>query len=215
MSPTEIQQQLSLGEGQQIDFKANCSNVSSIGNDVCGMLNATGGYVVCGADDKGNVLGVKVTADDVVDLEQRLRDGISPKSLISVQAQKLQRKTLLVIEVPAGKDVPYAFRDSIYMRVGEKTRKADVETIRDLVMRRQIEPERWERRFSFANLETDMDDAELRAAVAAAQKVRRTSLQEVADPLKVLEELSVAKYGRLTNGGDVLFAPCSNVAFGF
>lgn len=84
--------------------------------------------------------------------------------------------------------------------------KADAETIRDIVMRRQIEPERWERRFSFADLETDVDNYEIISAVEDAKKVQRAFFREATQPLMVLEDFSLAKYGRLTNGGDVLFA---------
>jgi ATP-dependent DNA helicase RecG len=110
-----------------------------------------------------------------------------------------------VIEVPAGKDVPYAYRSAIYLREGNSNQAADAATIRDIVMRREIEPERWERRFSFADLDEDVDLREISTAVDDAQKVRRAYFRDATEPLMVLEDFAAAKYGRLTNGGDVLF----------
>ncbi len=104
-----------------------------------------------------------------------------------------------------GKDLPYAFQDVIYLRVGQSTQKADIDTIRDMVLRRQVEPERWERRFSSAEIERDIDLDEIRSAVANIQKNRRAFFKDAENPYSILEDLSVAKYGRLTNGGDVLF----------
>jgi len=206
MTPDEIQELLSLGENQRVEFKSTIRNVDTLGQIVCGFLNTTGGYLICGILEPGKVVGVETSVEAVATLERKLHEGISPKALVSVQVQPLADKSIIVIEVPAGKDVPYAFRDAIYLRSGESTQRADAETIRDIVMRRQIEPERWERRFSFADVETDVDTAEVRAAVSDAQKARRAFFRDSTEPLMVLEDFSAAKYGRLTNGGDVLFA---------
>ena len=206
MKPDDIQKMLSLGEGQRVEFKSNTKNTDALGRVICGFLNTTGGYLICGIEDRGKVLGVEASDEAVAILERKLHDGLSPKALVSVQVQPIEGKPVIVIEVPAGKDVPYAFRDAIYIRVGESTQRADAETIRDIVMRRQIEPERWERRFSFADVESDVDSAEVRSAVADAQKVRRAYFRDREAPLMVLEDFAAAKYGRLTNGGDVLFA---------
>ena len=206
MKPDEIQKLLSLGEGQRVEFKAGTRNPALLGRIICGFLNTTGGYLVCGIDERGKVLGVDPAAAAIATLEKQLHDGLSPKALVAVQIQPLAGKPVLVIEVPAGKDVPYAFRDAIYLRTGDTTQPADGATIRDIVMRRQIEPERWERRFSFADLATDVDTAEILAAVGESQKVRRAFFRDAAQPLMVLEDFAAAKYGRLTNGGDVLFA---------
>jgi len=60
---------------------------------------------------------------------------------------------------PFGQDIPFSFRNEIFIREGARSRRTDVETIKDMVMRRQVEPERWKRRFSDANLERDLDQA--------------------------------------------------------
>jgi len=78
-------------------------------------------------------------------------------------------------------------------------------------MRHQIEPERWERRFSFADLENDIDQKEIKDAVSAVESVRRVLFRDESDISMILEDFSVAQYGRLTNGGDVLFT--TNPAF--
>jgi ATP-dependent DNA helicase RecG len=206
MKPDDIQRMLSLGEGQRIEFKWNTKNTNALGRVICGFLNTTGGYLICGMEDHGKVLGVNASNEAVAMLEKKLHDGLSPKALVSVQVQLLEDKPVIVIEVPAGKDVPYAFRDVIYLRTGDSTQRADASTIRDIVMRRQIEPERWERRFSFADIEADVESAEVLAAVSDAQNVRRAFFRDPTQALMVLEDFAAAKYGRLTNGGDVLFA---------
>ena len=205
MTRKPVQDLLSLGEGQRVEFKSSVENVDALGRVVCGFLNTAGGFLVCGIDDRGEILGISDSDADISILEKRIHDGLSPKAMVSFQIQRIDDKRILVIEVPAGADVPYAFRDAICIRDADRTQKADAATIRDIVMRRQIEPERWERRFSFADLENDVDAEEVRSTVADASSVRRAFFRDITNPRMVLEDLSVSKYGRLTNGGDVLF----------
>ncbi|MDL2328817.1 putative DNA binding domain-containing protein [Desulfosarcina sp. OttesenSCG-928-A07] len=206
MTPEQIRESLFLGEGQRIEFNASTRNLDALGKTVCGFLNASGGYLICGVNDKGDVIGVDTSPDTINQIEQLFSTEISPRTLISVQVEQVAEKSLIVIEVPAGKDVPYAFQDVIYIRVHETTKKADAETIRDIVLRRQIAPERWERRFSLANIDEDVDVTEVQRAVSDAGTVRRAFFKDTNRLPAILEDFSVSRYGRLTNGGDVLFA---------
>ncbi len=206
MKPEKILELLGLGEGQGLEFKTTLQSVDSIGKTVCGFLNSGGGYVVCGIADKGDVVGLEISDERLAAFERQLHESISPKTLVSVQRERLRQSTVAVIEVPKGRDVPYSYQNVIYLRKGDKNVVADSPTIRDMVLRTQIEPERWERRFSLADLENDLDSAAVAATVADAEKVKRAFFHDPRDPVHTLEDLSAARHGRLTNGGDVLFA---------
>ncbi|MDW7659520.1 MAG: hypothetical protein SCM11_20320 [Bacillota bacterium] len=108
-------------------------------------------------------------------------------------------------------DIPYAYQNEIYIRNGEQTIRADVEAIRNMVTMSQIEPERWERRFSSTEIEADISRDEIGIAVKQIIRSSVMKLRDKDDMMKILEDLSVARYGRLTNAGDVLFA--ENPAF--
>jgi len=157
MKTNEINEILMLGEAKNIEFKSHCRNIETIGQVVCGFLNATGGYIICGVDDEEKIIGVDNAAEIAKILERELEEGLSPKALVSIQLQDVKEKALLIIEVPAGEDRPYAFQNVIYIREDHETRMADIDTIRDIILRKHVEPERWERRFSSADLNTDLD----------------------------------------------------------
>lgn len=99
-----------------------------------------------------------------------------------------------------------SFCGSVSNDKGVQTIKADVETIRDMVTRRQVEPERWERRFSSAEIESDLSQDEILSTVNLLSNSSNIRFRDKNNLLKVLEDLSVSKYGRLTNAGDVLFS---------
>jgi len=206
MKIEEIKEILRLGEGSNIEFKTHCPNADAIGPVVSGLLNTTaGGFIVCGVDDAGKITGIDDIDALVKTLEQTLEKDLSPGTLVEIHIQKVLDKDLIVLEVPAGRDPPYAFQNVIYKRIGVETLKADVETIRDLILRRQVEPERWERRFSLADPNKDLDEGEIKTAINAIAKTGRLQINDQLPNISFLEKLSVFIYGRLTNGGDVLF----------
>jgi ATP-dependent DNA helicase RecG len=203
MNPIKLMELLRLGEDQAVEFKAVC-DPKTVGRSACAFLNGHGGYIVCGVADRGEVVGLGATVS-LPELEGAMAQGLSPKALVSVESHEIESKRVLVIEVPAGKDMPYAFLDQVYVRESGRTAKAGIDTIKDMVLRRQVEPERWERRFSAADTENDLDAAEVAAVVEAANRNSRMQFHDKDDVQAVLQDLAVAKYGRLTNGGDVLF----------
>ncbi len=183
-----INKVLLLGEGQNVEFKIN-ARLDIIGREICALLNSGGGFVVCGVDNNGTIVGIEPETD-VARLEQNLNESISPKALISVEPHEIESKTVLVFEVPAGKDIPYAYNNEIYIREDDNTRKANIDIIRDMVQRRQVEPERWERRFSIAEID-DLDTEEIRAVVKAVAKTTRIRFRDCDNPIMVLEDLSI------------------------
>ena len=138
MNKDKLIELLSLGEGQSVEFKSSY-RTQIVGQQVCAFLNTRGGYIVCGINDKGAVIGIN-NRGSVCELENQLVKGLNPKALVTVEMHQIKGKSVFVVEVPAGKDIPYSFNNAIYIREGEHTRKADVETIRDMVLRRQSNP---------------------------------------------------------------------------
>ncbi|WP_395610673.1 Fic family protein [Pseudomonas sp. B22129] len=205
MKPEELARILALGEGNTIEFKTK-ADAKVVGQHVCAFLNSGGGYLVIGVDANNNPVGVREDLGEVAlrKLEQQVAQYLSPKALVSFEAQHIAGKTIWVVEVPAGQDIPYSFRDEAFIREGEITRRADIATLRDMIMRREVEPERWERRFSSADLHDDLNENEIRRAAEQGERIHHSELWGYA-PERTLEYLGLVKYGRLTNGGDVLF----------
>ncbi|MBI1291006.1 transcriptional regulator [bacterium] len=206
MNARDLKALLALGEGQRVEFKVQ-SDPNVVGPVVCGFLNTSGGFLVCGVDERKGVVGVTSNPKEALaHLESALAQHITPKAYIAFEELEVEGKSLIIVEVPKGEDVPYAIQGSIYVRRGEENQKADMPTIRDLVMRRQIEPERWERRFSMADMERDVDDREVLDTPVHASRSQQVIFRNSKSVNDILEDLAVARYGRLTQAGDVLFA---------
>ena len=112
MTLEQIKNLLSLGENQRIEFKSSIRNLDALGKTVSGFLNTAGGYLICGVSESKGVIGIEDSHDAVYKLERYLIEHISPKAFVAVQAEELNNKLVISIEVPAGSDVPYAFKMS-------------------------------------------------------------------------------------------------------
>lgn len=205
MKPEKIKALLKLGEGTQVEFKSSLKGPDAIGRIVSSFLNSSGGYIVCGITDDEKVTGLDVPDEQLTTFERKLHEQLSPSSLVSIQRQELDGRAIVIIEVPQGSDAPYSYKNVIYLRDGERTQVASSEAIREMVLASNIEPIRWERRHSLADLDSELDVNEIRATVEDAQKVGRAYFKDTTDVVRTLGDLSVARYGRLTNGGDVLY----------
>ena len=205
MNIKRIKSLLSLGENEQVEFKTSYSCFDSIGKTVCAFLNTTGGVVVCGVGDNGEIRGIEKKDSAVNVIERRLFDNIVPRSLIEVSVHEINEKSILLIEVPAGSDVPYTYQNHYFFRKGEHNIIADRDTIQDIFQRKVVEPIRWERRFSTADTAHDVDLKELASAVKHIEGSRGFRFTDTENVDTVLNDLSLGKHGRLTQGGDILF----------
>ena len=209
MTHDEIKELLSLGETQNIEFKASWRNVDAMGKTICSFLNTSGGYLIIGIEDNGTILGIENT-QNIQKFEEEIIKKLAPKALVSFEEQILDDKKVWIVEVPQGADLPYSYDNNVFVRYGETTRQADIETIKDMILRRQIEPERWERRFSDADITKDLDENEIKATLRSDKHDKILTYSRGDTSVEMLEYLGFIKYGRLTCGGDLLF--CINPA---
>ena len=59
MKYEEIIELVKIGEGYTIEFKESLSN--SIGKEICAFANASGGKIIIGVKDNGQIIGIQLT----------------------------------------------------------------------------------------------------------------------------------------------------------
>ena len=206
MIPDLIRKQIRQGEGNGTEFKTDIRNLETIARTVCAFLNTLGGTVFCGVDDKGRLVGVEGAEDHIQKIHAYLLESITPKALFTVNVDNEDGKSIISIEVPQGKDRPYVFAGSVYVREGSSTRMADAEKLRDMVQSKSVAAERWERRPSMAMEESDLDREEIRRIAQQAKESGRFEFGGEADDIQILQALAVYSAKGFTQAADVLFA---------
>jgi ATP-dependent DNA helicase RecG len=206
MIPDLIRKQIRDGKGIDTEFMVDVSNQESIARTVCAFLNTLGGTVFCGVDGKGKIIGSDVAQDQVHQIHAYLLENVTPKALFTVNVDDEDGKAILSIEVPEGKDRPYVFAGSVFVREGSQTKTADSLKLREMVQTKSVAAERWERRPSMAMEEGDLDHNEIRRTVKQAKESGRFSFDDDTNDIEVLKELAVYSAKGFSQAADVLFA---------
>ncbi|MDY0017279.1 MAG: ATP-binding protein [Candidatus Delongbacteria bacterium] len=202
MNLKDLRGMLNVDENQSIEFKEKF-NMDNAGSHICAFLNSKGGFLIVenfGQNKK----------EDIQSVENAISKAVTPKALFSFNTISNKGINYLIIEVPAGKDTPFSYKNVIYIRTEKGTEPADIETIKDMIVKKQNEPIRWERRFSDAEFETDFDQIHFRSVIDGILKTNRIKLQNFNNTTDYLNFFSLYSYGKLTNACDVLF--CKNPA---
>lgn len=206
MIPELIRKQIQQGEGIGTEFEVDVRNLESIAKTVCAFLNTDGGTVFCGVDDNGKITGLDASRAEIKGIHAFLLKNITPKALFTVNVDEEGDKVILSIDVPEGKDRPYVFSGSVFVREGSQTRSANVTKLRDMVQSKSVAAERWERRPSMAMEEGDLDHDEIRRTAKQAKESGRFVFADDTDDIEILKALAVYSILGFTQAADVLFA---------
>lgn len=124
MTNTEtIQSLIDSGEGYNVEFKVRVpSKVRELTEEICAFANADGGYLLIGVDDNGQIIGTGLENDKRSAIQGSISE-ISPALHCDMYAVNIEDKTVWVIDVPSGKDKPYIFSGSIFVREREQTHR--------------------------------------------------------------------------------------------
>jgi len=121
------------GEGFNVDFKRSVPpEVRDIAEEVCGLANSAGGYVLIGVDGGNRIVGAEMDDDKRFAIQDAIGE-ISPMLHCDMYRVGVDGKHVWVIDVPSGKSKPYFFSGSTYIREGADCRKlTDVDEIRSV-----------------------------------------------------------------------------------
>jgi len=114
---------LKEGEGYKIEFK---ENISGIDKDIVAFANSSGGKIIVGVTDKGEVKGVKIDNK----LKTRIQD-IANKCRPVPEIMMEAVDNVLVVNVREGVDKPYECSSGFYKRIGPISQKLNRDEIID------------------------------------------------------------------------------------
>jgi ATP-dependent DNA helicase RecG len=129
----DIKRMAERGESYNVDFKvAVPQKVRDITEEVCSFANAAGGVVLVGIDDHGVIKGASIDNSKRSAIQDSIGE-ISPALPCEMYPIEVEGKEVWVIEVPAGRQIPYFFGGSVFVREGANSQKlTNVEEIREL-----------------------------------------------------------------------------------
>jgi len=126
-------------ESSMVEWKREIPQSEQIIKTVIAFCNHTGGKIVVGVADSGEIIGVSVgeIQKAMEFLDKAIYEASHPTIIPRIYAQRFGEKSVLVIEVSSGMSKPY-FRKSegldrgTYIRLGRSTMKATPDIIEEL-----------------------------------------------------------------------------------
>lgn len=210
-TPDRIQSILESGESQRLEFKVGRVSLEALGSTICAFLNSGGGQIIIGVNDQG-IVEQQVSKSEIEKLLQPLAGGngntslITPNAVWDITEEPTSNSTIVMIDVPAGIDTPYVFRDSIYIRSRSRTKVATGTQIRALIEKRYLQGARWERQPILGVSLDDLDDREILKTARIATDRRGWQFTDIDDLSAILIDLNLMHHGDLTHAAVVLFA---------
>lgn len=204
MANSSLLPKIASGDSEQIELKAT-PDLGDIGRSVCGFLNTNGGTLIVGVGPRGKVIGVESSGELTEKIQRHLLEKLSPRALWSIDAEELDRKAVIIIDVPQGTEPPYVYEDQIFVRVGKTTKNASGLQIAELIERRFTQAVRWER---LPALGVDLGDLDAQEIALTAQEGERKRFYHFRDEKAldlILEELNLFRGGSILNSAVVLF----------
>jgi len=98
---------MAFTESETVELKRQVT--SDIKYAVTAFANSGGGTVYIGVSDNGDVIGLKNAQDDLLSVDNALRDGIKPDVTMFTQSriETVDGKDIIVIDVQSGVNRPY------------------------------------------------------------------------------------------------------------
>ena len=199
------QRLLGSGESTRVAFVSRANDPMAVGPHICALLNGNGGTVLGGVDESGRVVPGPASEAAADVLRRFLHEHIAPRSLFTVSVDDVASGPVIAIDVPGGRDKPYAFDGVVYCRNGTTTARATAVAMQRMVEDRTAESERWERRAAPGLEVVDLDAKLIRQTVRRAEDARSYQFADRTDQRAVLNDLSLLRHGQLTHAADVLF----------
>ena len=196
MTNTEtIQSLIDSGEGYNVEFKVRVpSKVRELTEEICAFANADGGYLLIGVDDNGLIIGTDLENDKRSAIQGSISE-ISPALHCDMYAVNISNKTVWVIDVPSGKDKPYIFSGSIFVREGANSQK--LRTVEEM---RSFFQECNKIFFdaipcSWFNIYTDADEQAIKDFRMEAKLSPSTADKQIFENLELFTDKGIAKNG--------------------
>ncbi|MEK6845873.1 MAG: RNA-binding domain-containing protein, partial [Nanoarchaeota archaeon] len=190
-------------ESEKVELKPSLSQIDEVVETVAAFANTSGGKILIGVSDKGEVIGAAVGKDTLERLTNKLRQNTDPAVYPHLKLLNLGGKTVIEITVPESKDKPVLAFGRVFKRVGKSTLKAS---------RSEYECMMLEKRKVFfdsficggAKL-SEIDGNKVKEFLFKAGSERRLNIGPETSVKEALERLGLLMKGKLTNAAILLF----------
>ncbi len=190
-------------ENETLEFKESTAEFDKACKAIVAMLNKSGnGTIYFGVKDNGDVIGHLIGKDTLSNLANRIKDSIRPSVYPTILPKTIGDKTIISVTF-SGKNKPYAYKGSFYIRVEQQNLVVDPLVLRELIKESHEYNDLWENEVTNYGVEYIDDEAVDMYYRQAVSMGRINKFDHTSEEL--LTQLNLLVNGKLTNAGLYLF----------
>ncbi|MCG2659036.1 MAG: putative DNA binding domain-containing protein [Kiritimatiellae bacterium] len=211
MNDSIVRDMLRAGESETLACgpAAWAADASQVGRTVCAFANGQGGTLLIGQEGED----VQDADRMVEELRKQIQDRVSPMLGVAVRRADVGKRNLIIVDVPAGHDLPYTWDKQIFVRAATETRAADGLQTRELLIKKSTFGPLWERQVAVGIGLGDLDTKLILRVVSEAEGGKRFLFGSRNDVWEILRELDLAEGNLLRNSAYALFGKAPDKRF--
>lgn len=123
---------MEMREKFNLEFKKEITK--SFLKTVSAYSNYNDGQIIFGIDDNGNLVGIEHVKDECLRIENMINDSIDPAPSFKMEVEKIDEKTIVILDIMKGRDTPYYYKGKAYKRSDTSTLEVDRFELRRLAV---------------------------------------------------------------------------------
>jgi len=183
---------IKFGESETVEFKRSFDR--EVIETAVAMANRRGGYIIVGVRDDGEIIGVTLQRNTMVEWINEISQNTEPRIIPEIDKFEVNGKQIVVISVDESPIKPVMYRGRAYLRVNASNRKLGSREISELFeMSTGMSWDHYEVEASMADIDLD--------AVREFAKMARLNYGEG----EILKKLHLVRDGKITRAALLLF----------
>jgi ATP-dependent DNA helicase RecG len=195
------------GESIGLEFKTSTAKLHSVFETICAFLNGSGGTVLIGVKNNGQIIGQNVTDNTRLEIANLL-SKLEPPTSLDINYMPIEKnKYLIKIDAVSNRSsIPYAFDGKPYWRVESSTKLMPQQRYHQLLVERTHKTDGWELSKAEHYTIDDLDKDEIINAVnTSIKKGRMDASLATDDTAEALLRFKLLANGNITKSAVVLF----------
>lgn len=209
MDLDKIQFLIRHGETDTIEYKKSLAELEKLGQSLCALLNAKGGYGFIGITDAGKLVGTEVT-DSTKKKLTAFKDYFDPWPTLALDYVKLPaaEKYIIVFSCTvSNEEGPFTFKGKPYLKTPSGIKPMPSEKYKRLLLNHAGISKAWEAMVTRAYTIHDLDQEEIRQTYKIGIEEGRIPDEERTDNIiEILTHFDLIHNGIINNAAMILYA---------
>lgn len=205
MTKSNIVELIKRGEGLRVEFKPSLSDIDRITEVASSFANSKGGIIIIGVSNAGKIRGVDIGKQTIERLTNTIVDNLDPKIYPEIKPYKIDRKSIISIEVSESPDKPHLAYGKAFIRVGKNTKAMSRSEYERQLIRKHREMLQFDKQACEKAVLKNIDSVKIKWFLKEARKQRGLKISEDAELDNILKHLKLLQDGKLTNAALLLF----------